>query len=394
MDKANIRAVNLNNKKEARELLRCVGADPGGLAAMSPKAVHRALVLERIPVKAAHILKQEMLSRGGDAAVNRGVVAGTVTETDVVLLGTLRQFELLIQKLKKQPFGLANLADEIQQVLSFLEHRPGNILKCGRHQLVLGERTLVMGIVNITPDSFSDGGRYIDPGYAEEHALRLVAEGADIIDLGAESTRPGFTQVDAREEWQRLQPVLERLAGKLPVPISVDTYKAETARKALDNGAEMINDIWGLKADPELAKVAAAFRVPLVVMHNQEGTEYRDLLGDIIRSLRESVALAEQAGVPGDQVIIDPGIGFGKTTAQNLEVMRRLREFASLGKPILLGTSRKSMIGNTLGLPVDQRLEGTAATVALGIAGGVDIARVHDVKEMVRVVKMTDAIVR
>jgi len=394
MDRTNIRVVYLNNKEEAKELIRLVGADAGGVAAMAPKAIHRALVVQGVSVKAAHILKQEMLAKGGDAAVSRGVVTNSVSETDIVLMGTLKQYQLLVHKLKQQPFGLAKLAVELQQVLGFVEGRPKTVLNCRDQELVLGERTLVMGIVNVTPDSFSDGGKFIGPRQAVEQALRLVQDGADIIDIGGESTRPTAAVVEAAEEWERIRPVLESLVKEVPVPVSVDTYKAEVAQKALDMGAHMINDIWGLKADPAIAGVVAAFGVPVVIMHNQKGTEYRDLVGDVIWSLRESVDIAEQAGVAGDQIIIDPGIGFGKTTEQNLELMRRLRDFASLGKAVLLGTSRKSMIGNTLGLPVGERLEGTAASVALGIAYGVDIVRVHDVKEMVRVARMTDAMVR
>ncbi|TDA70749.1 MAG: dihydropteroate synthase [Clostridia bacterium] len=251
-----------------------------------------------------------------------------------------------------------------------------------------------MGILNVTPDSFSDGGRYFGAGRAREHAWEMVEQGADIIDIGGESTRPGAVSVGAAEELRRLMPVLESLVAEdFPVPISVDTYRAETAREALACGAHMLNDIWGLKADPELAAVAAAYRAPVILMHNQHGTEYRDLMEDVRASLRRSVELAVERGVPREQVVIDPGIGFGKDTAQNLKVLKHLRQLQVLGRPILLGTSRKSVIGNTLGLPVDERLEGTAATVAWGIAQGADIVRVHEVKEMVRVARMMDAII-
>lgn len=274
------------------------------------------------------------------------------------------------------------------------EERRQGILDCRGYRLAWGERTLVMGILNVTPDSFSDGGRYLDPGRAVQHAWEMVEQGADIIDVGGESTRPGATPVDAAEELRRLMPVLERLvADGLPVPISVDTYRAGTAREALACGAHMINDVWGLKADPDLAEVAAASGAPIILMHNQHGTKYRDLMGDIIASLRQSVELAVQRGVPREQIVVDPGIGFGKDTAQNLQVLKHLRRLQVLGCPVLLGTSRKSVIGNTLGLPVEDRLEGTAATVAWSIAQGADIVRVHDVKEMVRVARMVDAII-
>lgn len=268
------------------------------------------------------------------------------------------------------------------------------VTRIGGREFWWGERTYVMGVINVTPDSFSGDGLAGRPQAALERALAMEAEGADIIDVGAESTRPGSTPISAEEELRRLMPVLELLASHLRVPVSVDTYKAPVAERALAAGAAMINDVWGLKADAELAQVASRHNVPLVLMHNQKGTQYQDLLPDILGSLRESVHHAREAGVPDEHIIIDPGIGFGKTAHHNLEVLRRLREFQSLGYPILVGTSRKSTIGLVLGLPVDQRLEGTAATVALAIANGADIVRVHDVKEMARVARMSDAIVR
>lgn len=267
-------------------------------------------------------------------------------------------------------------------------------LQCGPLRLDLGRRTYIMGIVNVTPDSFSDGGRFSDCDAALAHARRLVAEGADIIDVGAESTRPGAEPVPTAVELQRLLPVVEALVSELQVPISIDTHKAAVADRALAAGAHMLNDVWGLQRDAELAAVAAAYKAPVVVMHNQQGTAYRSLMGDIVAFLHRSIDLAVAAGLPADMVIVDPGIGFGKTWEQNLQVLARLSDLQVLGRPILLGTSRKSFIGKVLDLPVDDRLEGTAATVALGILGGADIVRVHDVAAMVRVARMTDAVVR
>lgn len=257
-----------------------------------------------------------------------------------------------------------------------------------------GERTYIMGVINVTPDSFSGDGVAGRPQDALEQALAFESEGADLIDVGAESTRPGHTPISTEEELERLLPVLDILASRVKLPLSVDTYKATVARRALEAGVSMINDVWGLKADPELGRVAAERRVPLVLMHNQHGTDYRDLMGDILASLRRSVGRALEAGVPRENIIVDPGIGFGKTPGQNLVVLRRLRELRSLGYPLLVGTSRKSVIGYVLDLPVEERLEGTAATVALSIAEGADMVRVHDVKAMVRVARMCDAIVR
>ena len=264
-----------------------------------------------------------------------------------------------------------------------------------------GERTYVMGVVNITPDSFSGDGLAGRPEAAMEQALRMEAEGADIIDIGAESTRPpgrfygeGANPVTAGEELERLLPVLRMLARELRVPISVDTYKAEVARQALKEGASMINDVWGLKKDPELAGVVAEANAPIALVHNQRGHQYGDLLADVLASLHSSVDMALSAGVPPDNILVDPGIGFGKTPDQNLEILKRLSEFRCLGFPVLVGTSRKATIGAVLDLPVEERLHGTAATVALSIAYGADMVRVHDVAEMTQVVKMTDAVVR
>jgi dihydropteroate synthase len=251
-----------------------------------------------------------------------------------------------------------------------------------------------MGIINVTPDSFSGDGLAGDLEAIVRRALEFQEAGADLIDVGAESTRPGNQPVDAGEELKRLLPVLDALAGKIEVPISVDTYKATVARRALEAGATVINDVWGLKAGPDIALAAAESGAPLVLTHNQETTVYRDLLPDIFRSLSHSKQAALDAGVPEDNIILDPGIGFGKTAEQSLEIMRRLDEFKTLGSPLLVGTSRKSTIGRVLNLPPDQRVEGTAATVALAIAGGADIVRVHEVAEMVRVCRMSDAIIR
>ncbi|MCH7842593.1 MAG: dihydropteroate synthase [Chloroflexi bacterium] len=260
--------------------------------------------------------------------------------------------------------------------------------------LTWGTRTYVMGIINVTPDSFSGDGLGSDVAAAVDLALRFQDEGADILDIGAVSTRPGHQQVSEDEELRRLMPALEAVAKRVKLPISVDTYNAAVARRAVDAGAVIINDIWGLKADPMLAKVAADTGAGLVLMHNQRGTEYRDLLPDVVSSLESSVGTALEAGVPQVNIIIDPGIGFGKTPDHNLEILARIDILKSIGCPILVGASRKSTLGLLLDLPPGQRVEGTAATVSLAIAGGADLVRVHDVKEMVRVCRVADAVVR
>lgn len=268
------------------------------------------------------------------------------------------------------------------------------VTRCSGMEFRWGERTYIMGIINVTPDSFSGDGLGNNVEAALAQGQRFVAEGADIIDVGGESTRPESAPIPADVERRRVIPVIRRLADQLSVPISIDTYKAEVARRAIAAGAKMINDVWGLKKDLSLARVAAEHGVPLVIAQNQREASYGDFFPDLIASLKGSIELALKSGVDWGNIIIDPGIGFGKTLEQNLEIVRRLGELRSLGRPILLGSSRKSMIGLVLDLPVDQRLEGTAATVAIGIANGADIVRVHDVGQMVRVSRMSDAIIR
>ncbi|MBW4838565.1 MAG: dihydropteroate synthase [Paenibacillaceae bacterium] len=266
--------------------------------------------------------------------------------------------------------------------------------RLGEASFTLGERTLVMGILNVTPDSFSDGGRYNNVERALQHAREMIAEGADIIDIGGESTRPGHEPVSEQEELERVIPVVEALHRELPqVPLSVDTYKAKVAREALKAGAHIMNDVWGFKAEARMAEVAAEFGCPVILMHNRRDRNYGDLLADVAADLRECVEIAHKAGVKDENIILDPGIGFAKDYAENLRVMRALDELAALGFPLLLGTSRKRFIRTALDLPVDEVVFGTAATVALGVAQGCQIVRVHDVKEIKQTVQMCDAIV-
>ena len=256
-------------------------------------------------------------------------------------------------------------------------------------------RTFIMGILNVTPDSFSDGGLYVSEEAAVARALEMIEEGADIIDIGGESTKPGHVPVTAEEELARIIPVIRavrRAAGER-VAISVDTYKADVAREAILAGADWMNDIWGLKRDPKMAEYAAELGCPVIIMHNREQAVYEDFMADVLQDLKESIAIAKQAGVRDDQIVLDPGVGFAKSHEQNLLVMNRLEEIVALGYPVLLATSRKRVIRHTLGLPVDQLVEGTAATVAIGIAKGCRIVRVHDVAPIRRTVLMSDAIV-
>lgn len=266
------------------------------------------------------------------------------------------------------------------------------IINCGPYELDYGKKTLVMGILNATPDSFSDGGKYFDADKAVKHALEMAANGADIIDVGGESTRPGFAEVSAEEELERVIPVIRAVAKEVPLPISIDTYKAAVAEEAISAGAHIINDVWGAKKDPKMAETASRLEVPIILMHNRENRDYSVFVRDVLNDLYESIHIARNAGVKEENIILDPGIGFAKNLPYNLEMMRNLDTITSLGYPVLLGTSRKSFIGTILDLPVEERVEGTGATVCYGIQKGCQIIRIHDVKEMSRLAKMMDAL--
>jgi len=388
-----------NHEHAARELKR-IGVDSYGIVEMVPKMRTLCIGLSRLECRQANILKQEMLSLGGQAAVARGTVACSISGTDCVLIGTAKQFYRLCRKLMLQPFALPELAGELETLLERVDAAP-TTWKTSRRSLPL-QRPLIMGILNLTPDSFSDGGRCLDPDKAFEKALRMEEEGADIIDIGGESTRPGAAPVSSDEESGRIIPVIERLAGTLKCAISVDTWKSCVASRALAAGAEIINDISGFNFDPMMAGVAAASGAGVVLMHTrgtpdkmQQDTSYDDLMAEIAAGLRASIAHARKAGVPENCIAIDPGIGFGKGAAANLELLRRLAEFKSFGLPILTGPSRKSFIGKVLGREqTDDRLFGTAAVVALSVSHGASILRVHDVRAMRDVADMAHAVMR
>ena len=284
-------------------------------------------------------------------------------------------------------------------------HRKRFRLRLPSRALILGERTLVMGVLNITPDSFSDGGAFLDSEAAIARALQIEQEGADILDIGGESTRPGATPISSEEELQRILPVIEVLRGKLRIPMSVDTRRVDVAEAAIGAGAEILNDVSALRTDPRLAEVARHARVPLILMHMrgtpqtmQRGPFARDAVRDVMAGLRDAVARAKRAGLSKSQLLVDPGIGFGKKHEQNFEIIARLPEFARLGCPIVIGTSRKAFLGKALAgsagasLPPGERLQGTAATVTASILGGAHIVRVHDVAEMAQVARVADAI--
>jgi len=393
---------------EIADEMRRIGVEPGGVARMTPKAQHYVLKLHGVRTPLAHILKESFLSAGGDAAVSRDVITARTAHTDVILTGTRKQYSAVADALNAQKFDGPSLGAEMQAAIDNFESRPlplpPDLQAAPRVRALFDQMagaTLVMGILNVTPDSFSDGGLYVDPAAAAAHALEMISEGANIIDVGGESSRPGAEPVAEQDETARVAPVIERIRAQSDVCISIDTYKHAVARLALDAGADIINDISGMSFDPEIRVLAAERRVPIVLMHikgtpkeMQVEPVYDDLLSEISAYLRERIREALEAGVDERLIIVDPGFGFGKTVGHNLLILRRLREFKSLGRPILIGPSRKSTIGHVLGdLPPGERIEGTAAAVAISIMNGANIVRVHDVKEMSRVARMTDAVI-
>jgi len=395
----NPRLLEVKDIREAYARLDEVGPSERGRSIMAPKMVHRVVRVDGLDPRAANVLKQNMLSIGGEVSLPREALSPREEKVSAIISGTLKHYRLLISRLKEQPFGLKVLAEELEEVLRPAYGEERRVLVLGGREYPLHERTLVMGVVNVTPDSFSDGGKYYQKESALSHALRLVEEGADILDIGGESTRPGSDFISLDEELRRVMPVVEELAEKAGVPISIDTTKAEVARRALDAGCSMVNDISAMRLDPGMLPLVVERDVPFCLMHMQGmpkdmqvNPSYRDVVGEIAGFLRERAEAAVEAGARRENIIVDPGIGFGKNLDHNLEILRRLREFRSLGYHLLLGTSRKSFIGMILDLPVEERLEGTAASVAWGVANGADIVRVHDVKEMVRVVRVVEAI--
>ena len=386
---------------EAADILKRMDVDPYGIEAMLPKMVNMNIHIQGLPCKVANIIKQEMLAIGGDAAVARGVVACSIEKTDLILIGTLKQIRRFIEKISFQPFGLKLLAESLDTLLDNLlaEHWT---LKTSRRKMILGDRTRIMGILNVTPDSFSDGGRFDSPEKAVACGFQLVEDGADILDIGGESTRPGAEPVSLEEELRRTIPVIQGLSGKINIPISIDTTKAVIAREAVAAGAEIINDISAMRFDEPMPAVFASSGAAVVFMHMrgvpqtmQKGDlHYALLQGEMIDFFRERLNTALLAGILPEQVIIDPGIGFGKTRSDNLKLLKYLPEFNVLGRPILTGPSRKSFLGQEGRGGAMDRLEETAAAVTAAIMNGSQVVRVHDVKAMKRVVAVADAIVR
>jgi dihydropteroate synthase len=414
----NTRFLALASPAELEAEIRTIETYAEAVPRVLHKASHRLVRAERLPATAAMILKQELLALDGDALISPAIYLGERdATTDTLIFATLRQLHELARRLRLLPLPpLQALAAELEALLRADAPADRGALEIGGQRLAWGARTYVMGIINVTSDSFSADG-LAQPGAdlagaALDRARRCAAEGAEIIDVGGESTRPGAQPLSIAEELRRVVPAIAAITGAIDLPISVDTYHAEVAAAALDAGAHMINDVWGLRTpagewNELLALLAAERDVPIVLMHNRRAMPasgaigghyravvYRDLLGEVIGELRERIAYAESRGIRRERMIVDPGLGFGKSPEQNLVLLRRLGELRSLGLPLLVGASRKSFIGLPLNLPPQQRDEGTAATTALAIHSGADIVRVHNVQMNVRAARVADAIVR
>lgn len=384
----------LGCSKDILHLMQEIGVDSYGIKIMLPKAVGCLIRLDGISNIAANIIKQEMLSLGADAAVARGALTGKTKTGSCLLMGSLAQFRGLSIKLKKQPFGLNNLSADLSRALTNFQKESFR-LDLGRYKLNLPSgAAAIMGVINLTPDSFSGDGLYsrsvqryassVDIEKAVDAALKMQQEGADIIDIGGESSRPGAYPVSAREEIKRVIPALKKIAKKIKIPVSIDTYKPEVARAALVNGAVMVNDITGLK-NLKLANMAARCKAAVVLMHMrgsprsmQANPRYAHLIEEIKSFLAAAIERAQDAGIDSKKIIIDPGIGFGKSLAHNLGILKRLDEFKMLGKPIMVGVSRKSFIGKILNAEADKRIFGTLAACLAAVNRGAKVLRVHD----------------
>lgn len=387
-----VRSLNFDSPAPARELMAAIGVHPRGVDIMAAKLTARAIYVKNVKAVAANILKQEALSAGAEAAVHRHVITCRVARSDALLFGTAAALEDVARKLVGQDFGLDALAKEISRVLATWDATPSLELKGRTYSL---ERPLIMGILNVTPDSFSDGGEFDTPRAAIARARELLEQGAAVVDVGGESTRPGAAYVSADEELKRVMPVVEALAPEHPV--SVDTRKAAVAGKCAEAGAAMINDVSAGRDDPAVAEVCAEFGVPYVVMH-MKGTpadmqlepRYDDVVGEVRDFLAERAAWAKARGV--EQVIVDPGIGFGKTLEHNLALINNVPALADLGYPVMVGHSRKSFIGKLTGAEVDGRLAGSLAAALVAARRGAHILRVHDVAATAQALTVTAAV--
>jgi dihydropteroate synthase len=367
---------------------------------MAPKAISRVLYLKDVPFAICNILKQEMLSVGGEVAVSKGIISGKDKKSDCLVIGSLAQVKELIFKLKRQPPLFSEFSSRLEKLIQNFQ-KINLEFRCRNFKLNLNKRTYIMGVLNITPDSFSNGGQFFKKEEAYRRALQLEEEGADIIDIGGQSTRPGAKEISPEEEIRRVLPVIKRLRRKVKIPISIDTYKYKVAKVALAEGVSILNDIYGFRKDARLAKLANKFKAGVVLMHikgsppsMQKNPYYKDLIGEIIATLKKSVDIALKAGISEKSIMVDPGLGFGKTVEHNLFIIKHLSSLKSLGFPILIGPSRKSFIGKILKAPLDKRLYGTIASVCISILMGANVVRVHDVACIKQAAGIADEILR
>ncbi|MBC8312816.1 MAG: dihydropteroate synthase [Candidatus Cloacimonetes bacterium] len=392
------RILSIKKPEEIKEELKKIGVTSGGIISMAPKANSVALKLKNIKVGAANIIKQDMLSIGGDTAVSRGVVDGKVKKSDIIILGNLHKIKLLLKKLSHQDiFEIPQICKSIENLIQIEVEFSTKKLTARKYILPL-DRTLIMGILNVSPDSFYDGGKYSTLDSALFQIEKMLKDGADIIDIGGESTRPYSEKISVEEEISRVIPIIEKCVSNFDIPISVDTYKSEVAKSALQTGVHIVNDISALRFDKKMAATIAKYQdVPVILMHikgtpknMQDNPTYDDVVEKILDYLAESINIAEDAGINGENIIIDPGIGFGKRVEDNVKIIQKISEFRSLDKPILLGCSNKSFIGKILDAEKNDRLEGTFAANSFGILNGVNIIRVHEVAQHKKLVQMLD----
>jgi dihydropteroate synthase len=393
-----IRILHIHDSGPSRSADSGENQNAGQVHLPDAQALHLTIQMTRLGTEVARQIQKTIRSLGGNGFVTE-CNNGATGRSDVLLLGELPTFHRMIEQMRKPPLESIHLSEQLNYQVSRVARPLSFEIDCGPRVLRLSERTHVMGVLNVTPDSFSDGGQYYDTDRAVERACEMAEEGADIIDIGGESTRPGSDSIPAEEELARIIPVIQRLRGRVNVPISIDTTKSLVAHEAIKTGAHIVNDISALRSDPEMAEIVAEHRVPLILMHMkglpknmQKNPTYTDLVGEIYAFLDERVTTAVEAGVARDRIIVDPGIGFGKTWPDNFILLNRLKQFHGLGCPLLIGVSRKSFIGWALNRAEDDRVMGTAAAVAASILQGVHIVRVHDVKEMVQVVQIVDRI--
>ena len=392
-----IRARVFSDIDEAKRQIAAIGAEPVSVDIMGPKAIHLNLLVEGVRPPVAIIIKESMLAVGADAAINRDNITNKIEKGDVLIMATRKQLRAAAQGMKMQQFGISELAVEMLRVADNLYELPPP-WKLPDGTEFSFERTRIMGIINVTPDSFAGDGTGGDPDRAVERAVAMEKQGADIIDIGGESTRPGAEPVDEGTELKRVIPVIRAVADKVDIPISIDSRKPTVARAAIESGARIVNDISGL-FNREMIDLCARERVPVVLMHMkgdpktmQDKPQYDDAVGEIMAYLSHRVEDAVAGGIEEQQIAVDPGIGFGKRLEDNLEILRRLAEFKTLGRPIVVGASRKRFIENITGLPVEERLEGSIGAACAAALNGANIIRCHDVKETKRALQIVDAI--